>query len=139
MDKDTKVLLMAVVIILVALVSFNLTDLTGKVTKGSTATITVSPSVVTFAKNEVAKMVTIKVSPGKEGINRKLEFYIVRSGSTDTRVGTESVNICRTSTCYEDVTVSYRLNSGLSGKYYFIARDRRGVEIVGKSNIIEIR
>lgn len=32
MDKDTKVLLMAVIITIVALVFFNLSDLTGKVT-----------------------------------------------------------------------------------------------------------
>jgi len=139
MDKDTKILLMAVVIILVALVSFNLSDLTGKVTKSDKTIIAVSPSVLTFGLHDSSKIITVRVSPGEGGIRKRLLMYRVKTGGYDSVVGSETVSVCNRDICYDDVTVSYRIDAGLlEGRYYFAAKARKG-EQVGKSNILEIR
>ena len=139
MDKDTKILLMAVVIILVALVSFNLSDLTGKVTKGDKTTIVVSPTVIEFGLHDTAKIVTIRVSPGKEGIRDKLQMYREKPGGYDMALSSETVTICKGSQCYDDTTISYRIDAELiKGGYYFIAKNRDG-DVVGKSNTLTIK
>lgn len=124
MNKNTKVLLMAVVIILVALVSFNLNDLTGMVSSDIT-TLIVSPTVVNFEKYDAAKMITVGVSPSKpNGVNKKVEMYKCKNEkcTSSIKFGSETANICTDSTCYSKVTISYRLDSGLkTGTYYFQA------------------
>jgi hypothetical protein len=138
MNKDTKVLLMAVVIILVALVSFNMSDLTGKIIKNSeNAQLIISPTLVTFGKHDTARMITIQVSPGKNGINQKLWLY--RGDGRNTQADSTTVNICTSSICYDDVTVSYRVDAGLKdGKYYFKAeRENTGQKFV--SNEFEVK
>ena len=62
MEKDNKILLGAVLILLVAMVSFNFNTLTGEVTSAKTrATITVSPSYVYFNYNELNQQTTKSV------------------------------------------------------------------------------
>ena len=133
MDKDTKVLLMAVVIILVALVSFNLNDLTGKVTTNNQASITVTPTLLTFAKNEAVKVLTINLDLGTNVVDQKVYLY----KESGIRVGSESLILCRSSSCgQKDINSMYRysINAGLNkGRYYFVARDRKN-NIVAESN-----
>jgi hypothetical protein len=138
MDKDTKVLLMAVVIILVALVSFNLSDLTGKVIKSDTTTISVSPISFTFGKHDHARMMTIRVSPGKNGIDKRLVMVESKRSGYDTQISSETVRICGDEICYDDVTISYRVDSGLKeGRYYFKGK-RQNTGQVFTSNKFEI-
>jgi len=133
MDKDNKVLLAAVLVILVALVAFNFGDITGKAVKDSTV-IAVSPTVVKFGEYDTVKMVTIKVMPGEDGVDTKMSLYKVDGF----KVGGETVNICTESICREETTLTYKLDSGLeAGKYYFKAeREQKGR--VFKSNSFEI-
>jgi hypothetical protein len=78
MDQNNKILIGAALIILVAIVSFRYTDITGEVTKD--AVISVSPSKVYFEMRgdnvyDAAKLVTINVKPGTYGVDRDLELY----------------------------------------------------------------
>ena len=63
MEKDNKILLGAVLILLVAMVSFNFNTLTGEVTSSekARATITASPSDVYFSYNDLNHQTTKKV------------------------------------------------------------------------------
>ncbi len=135
MNKDTKILLMAVVIILVALVSFNLSDLTGKAVSDIT-TLTVSPTIINFGLHDSAKMITIRVSPSKNGIDQRIQMY---RKEWDTQVSSETATICTDSICYDDITISYRVDSRLrDGRYYFKA-ERENKNQAFTSNIFEIR
>ena len=139
MNKDTKILLMAVVIILVALVSFNFNDITGRIISNSeVTTLAVSPTKIDFGPNDIAKMITIRVSPGFNGINKKIMMHRVETGGYDSQITSETANICTDSLCYDDVTISYRIDSGLKdGKYYFKA-ERENMGKVFVSNEFEI-
>ena len=140
MNKDTKVLLMAVVIILVALVSFNLNDITGRIINGSeVSTLTVSPTIITFGNNDAATMITIGISPGTNGLDKKILMYKVRTGGYDTPIDSKTANICTDSICYHDVTIGLRVDSGLKdGKYYFKA-ERENMDKEFVSNHFEVK
>ena len=139
MNKDTKVLLMAVVIILVALVSFNLSDLTGMQIRSDVTTLTVSPITTTFERYDTAKMITIRVLPADNGVDKKIEMYKCKNEqcTTSIRLGAETANICTSSTCSEDVTVSYRLDSGLRVGIYYFQAEKDGEKFI--SNKFEIK
>ena len=140
MNKDTKVLLMAVVIILVALVSFNLSDLTGRIINGSeVSTLTISPTIITFGNNDAATMITISISPGTNGLDKKILMYKVRTGGYDTPIDSKTANICTDSICYHDVTIGLRVDAELrEGEYYFKAeRENMNKEFV--SNYFEVK
>jgi len=134
MDKDNKVLLAAVLIILVALVAFNFGDITGKAVKDDGTVIAVSPTTVKFGEYDTMKLVTIKVIPGKDGVDTVMSLYMVDGF----KVSGETVNICTDSICREEATLTYKLDSELKpGKYYFKAeRVQKGKTY--KSNSFEI-
>ncbi len=133
MDKDTKILLMAVVIILVALVSFNYADLTGDITKSGTSSMKVSPSTITFIKYQTKALITIELLVN-EPVENEMYLYKVGSG----KVGNQKITLCRSSTCSQadlEKSYNYYLNSDLrDGIYYFVARGRQFNNIVATSN-----
>jgi hypothetical protein len=136
MDKDTKVLLMAVVIILVALVSFNMSDLTGKASSTAAVSgirITVEPASVTFAKNDAAKIVTVRASLGSNKVEDNLQLY---NAQTNTRLGGKDLSLCRSSNCRQtDLQPSYQYSISANlkgGSYYFAAK--QGANTVARSN-----
>lgn len=133
MDKDNKVLLSAVLVILVALVAFNFGDITGKAVESNTV-IAVSPTSVSFGEYDTIKLLTIKVSPGKDGVDTKMYLH----QENGFRVGGETVNICPDSLCYDEVTLTYKLDSGIeSGRYFFKAeREQKGQ--TAQSNVFEV-
>ena len=139
MNKDTKVLLMAVVIILVALVSFNLSDLTGKIiSKSEISTLTVSPTIITFGIHDSATMITLRISPGRNGVNQKLQMYEVKT-SGNIQIDGETANICTDSICYDDVTISYRVDAGLRDEKYYFKAERENTDESFISNEFEIK
>lgn len=68
--ENKNILLGAVLILLVALVTFNL-DITGKVSTPSITKITVSPVTV-----QQGDKITITVTPGEKGARRNLYFWV---------------------------------------------------------------
>ena len=98
MNKDNKVLLGAILIILVALVSFNFGDITGKaVSEGSI--VAISPKTVT-----AGEYINVYVKPGSKGVEKLA--YIYREG--DIRMA-GTISLCRTSKCEEEVDVKYKI------------------------------
>ena len=140
MDKDTKVLLMAVVIILVALVSFNLNDLTGKPTLNvgsasvSGASITVTPGSVSFGWNVEKMPLTVRVDLGSNVADTKMNLYRCNPGEVEQKLGSHSIpKICGGSTCSGSSVRTYYADVGLNDGYYcFIAK--KGSNVVAVSN-----
>jgi|SRR3989338_66708 len=128
MEKDNKILLGAVLILLVAMVSFNFNTLTGEVTSAKTrATITVSPSDVYFNYNELNQQTTKSVELTVDVENGKVinEVWLYRDNGerverTDNKLC--SPNDANTATyCGPGV---YKVSASLStdkeeGDYYF--------------------
>lgn len=98
MDKDNKILLSAILIILVALVSFNFGDITGKIVKDSTV-VAVSPSEVT-----AGEYITVYVNPGSDGV--KNVAYVYREN--DVRIPA-TINLCGSSKCEDEISVTYKI------------------------------
>jgi hypothetical protein len=68
--ENKNILLGAVLILLIALVTFNL-DITGEITKPTITKITVQPTTV-----QQGDKITITVTPGEKGANRNLYFMV---------------------------------------------------------------
>ncbi len=146
MDKDTKVLLMAVVIILVALVSFNLNDLTGKaidkdeLQSYSGLSRIVIPSSVTFGWEQNLKSVKVDFYIGSEAVRNQVYLYdrndkrksvsvlIDRRSSPSSTISNKQV---------QDRSISLSLDLP-KGNYYLGAKNRAG-DIILESNYIAIK
>ena len=137
MEKDNKILLGAVLILLVAMLSFNFNSLTGKVTskEGSDASISVSPTNVYFTREDLyrgtAKLVTVEVNVKDGEIENKLDLY-----EGNSKIGSQSRKICggRASYCNAaskpyQVTFSFDVDDATQeGRmYHFRAESDRGL------------
>ena len=91
MNKDTKILLVALVIIVVGALSLNYTDMTGKTISDYT-TIAVSPKII-----KAGESLTLDITPGKQGVYSEIEFY--RVGENDMRLGEYTPEICGLDRC----------------------------------------
>ena len=113
MNKDAKVLLIALVIIIVGALSFNYTNITGKTTSDYT-TITISPNIV-----KAGEYINLDINPGLRGVFSEIEVYI--SGKTDIVLSGYSPKMCKSdpddpnrcscssNKCYEITTVPYKI------------------------------
>ncbi len=140
MDKDTKILLMAVVIILVALVSFNLSDLTGKVTSSSSITVS-SPTgtTITFGKYDSMKIVSLNINVGSEAVRNQVDLYResgARVGQTFKIDKSMSVGSMISN---KRVSTTYSIGSDLDAnnliRYYFGAKNKAGDVVLTSDKI----
>lgn len=129
MEKDNKVVLGAVLILLVGMLSFNFSSLTGEAVRGQEASLTASPSNVYFSFDDLNKgnkvvAVTVRVVSGK--VENNLDLY------RKTEVGEERVgaadSICKGTASYcgkGTYTVNYKFSSGNpEGDYFFKVQKR---------------
>ena len=100
MNKDSKVLLVALFIIMVGAISFNYANITGKTISDYTE-MTVSPKLV-----KAGESIYITVKPGKQGVHQDVEFYRT---DLDLRVGYVA-KVCKEANCFEKTTVKYDLS-----------------------------
>lgn len=127
MEKNNKTLLMAVLILLLALVSFNFnrTDLSGRAVDSGSARV--FPITQTCAKYDGSKEFTLTLNPNTNLIN-KADIVDVTDG---TRAGTESVG----SGSYVDgpTTHTFLASCGRKGTFRLEFQDRKG-KVVLRSN-----
>ena len=136
MEKDNKVVLGAVLILLVGMLSFNFNSLTGQAVKGQEAAVTASPSNMYFTYDDLNKgnklvSVTIKVNSGK--IDNDLYLYR-RTAQGEERVGAQD-SICKGTATYcgkGTYTVNYKFSSGNEEGDYFFRVQRRDSALRGR-------
>ena len=99
MDKNNKVLMMAILILAVAVVSFNVVDLTGKSVGGQTAQLMVSPEMFVLQTDgsgtpyyNTQQAVTVTLVQGK--VNTALKILDATSGAV-----VYENNLCSSSKC----------------------------------------
>ena len=124
MEKDNKILLGAVLILLVAMISFNFNDaVTGDVASGAKIAVTVNPAQVYFSYNDLnnkpSKTVIVTVTVQNGQIENNVDLY----RSTGERT-TRTKEICKPATssyCTKGVyEVPFTVTSDLDvGDYYF--------------------
>ena len=146
MEKDNKVVLGAVLILLVGMLSFNFNSLTGQAVKGQEATVTASPSNVYFSFDDLNKgnkivAVTIKVNSGK--VDNDLYLYR-KSLKGEERVGSLDT-ICKGTATYcgkGTYTVNYKFSSGNPEGDYFFRVQRRDFAVRDRltfdSNLVSV-
>lgn len=157
MEKDNKILLGAVLILLVAMVSFNFSSLTGKATSTSETEATLSAvssdgdSSVYFSQDDVRggqigqggkQPVTVTVTVKSGRIDNSLELYR-KVGSSEAKK--EEQQVCTGSSCGKGTyTVVYQLNPDHAGsssepkEYLFKVYDDRNRREVFKSNVVTV-
>jgi len=137
MERDNKILLGAVLIMLVGMVSFSFSGVTGRVTRASNeVVVTASPDSLYFSYNDLnvgTKIVTVKLDILSGTIENNLDLY----RSNGERVGGRTASICRGASGYETgrggssncergtYYVNFKFDSELEeGKYFFRANGR---------------
>lgn len=139
---ENKNWIIVVLIILVALVAYNFSGMTGAISKEQMTTITVSPTSVTFEKYATMSLVNIKVNIGSIGVDKSLQLYQeTESGSV--RVGAGETSICNRDICNGNVELTYKVPSSLEkGTYFFRAErdnyDGKGHDIKFDSNLFVV-
>jgi len=135
MNENTKVLFLAVLIVVVAVVSFN-SDITGQATGTSSvrsaATVSASNS---YMMGQLAK---VNVNVIKGSINPKVCLYNQIDAYADIRAS-DCTNICRTSTCavgmHSSVDTGIRLSE--KGTFWIGVRDAKDNSLlVGAKKIV---
>lgn len=123
MEKDNKVLLGAVLILLVAMLSFNFNSVTGNVTnKEDHATVSVNTNTVYFSQEDLNNrptkpvMVTVRVDSGQ--VENQITLYRATGEKTNKREKVcESKTNCESGKTY---TVEFGIGTDLEeGDYYF--------------------
>ncbi len=99
LNKDNKILLLAFLIIIGALISSSIESITGKVINKKITKLSVSPE-LTYP----GKQVYVTVVPGEEGVNEEVIFCDINGNKLD------STNICQGSyKCEESSTFSFNI------------------------------
>ena len=136
MDKDTKILLMAVVIILVALVSFNLSDLTGKVTSEASVTVdtgSFDDKVIFTSDVDTVKLVTVELLLGNEVVNEKMDLYMCNPRQVERRMSaSHALDLCGRSKCGQSdlkPSYDYKVYGSLKDGYYCFIAKKDGTEV----------
>jgi hypothetical protein len=127
---ENKTWIVVVLIILVALVAYNFTGMTGEITKDQITKITVSPTKVIFDKYDAGKLVTINVDIGSIGVDNWLQLYKV-AGTESIRLAKEKIAACHDNICTKDVTLTYKLTAGLESGTYFFRAERDNYDNIG--------
>lgn len=128
MEKDNKILLGAILIILVAMVSFSFRGITGKAVSEKTI-VAVSPGSITAGES-----ITIYVKPGSVGVEQMAYFY-----REDGLRIPGTVSLCRSSKCADEIKIDYKLVDSWDGNadwpygeasrgYYLRVNDYRSEE-----------
>ncbi|MEK6934248.1 MAG: hypothetical protein AABW46_00035 [Nanoarchaeota archaeon] len=109
MNRESKILIGAVIIIIIAIFSFN-SGITSFSVKESSGSIIISPKSVSAGEN-----IIVTVIPGFEGVNNKVSFY---NAEDDLRK--DSVELCKGSfRCEKESSINYWVsNSWDPGVYY---------------------
>lgn len=136
MNENTKILVLAGLVLVVAIVSFNL-NITGKVVACSEDTIiSVSPSKVVFDENDASKIINVAIKNiGNEGIDKDIKLY----KSNGVRLEGNAISFCTDYQCYEDSAYSFKVSANLKdGEYYFVAtRDNYGCKYTSNTFTVE--
>lgn len=126
MNKDTKVLLMAVVIILVALVSFNLSDITGRQVSNMprSASVTVTGVPITFAKYQSQATINVGISISGGQVGNRLYLYRESEVKNVKMSSQYAISLCTGSYCKKDdlkSTYTETISPSLAdGRYYYV-------------------
>ena len=120
---ENKTWIVIVLIILVAVVVYNFTGMTGEVTKAEVTKITVSPTKVSFGTHDSMKLLNLNIDVGSIGVDKWLRLYRV-TATGGVRVGAESIAVCKTDVCRDDVVLTYKLSLGNEPGTYFFRAER---------------
>lgn len=130
MERDNKVLLGAVLILLVAMLSFNFNSITGNATNTGKVTITATPSEIYFSEKDLynnegnsQKIVTVTINAGLD-IDSDLKLY------SEGGLPKGKIEICNTlSSCKKGVyKKQFKISSNLpEGNYFFRIDSKRGL------------
>lgn len=129
MQKENKVLFGAVLILLVAIISFSFSGITGQtVSSGEVTKLYVDKSIVT-----AGDMIKLTIKPGSDGVDQDIDFY---HANDDTRVAQSAAQVCGQYKCFNDVTVEFRVPGSWEGDYYVRVADRY-YESLGKEKYVK--
>ena len=128
MERDNKILLGAVLILLVAMLSFNFNSITGKVTASNKAAVRADPSSVYFSADDLAnrptKVVSVKVTVSSGSVENNLQLY----RSSGERMNGKTRQLCGSkSECKKGTyQVDFKMGAELEdGEYYFAVQGDR--------------
>ena len=132
MEKNNKILLMAVLVLLLALVSFNFDrgDLSGRAVDSGSARV--YPTTQTCDKYEGSKQFTLTLNPNTK-LDNKANVVDVETGY---RAGTESLS----SSSYIDTPLTHKFlaSCGRKGIFRLEFEDAQGGNVVLRSNSYSI-
>lgn len=140
MNENTKILFLAGLVLVVAIVSFNL-DITGQVTDSCNPNmeITVSPTSLEFTKSgdhilEGSKLITVNFeNVDGRGLDKGVDLYRVGTGM-DEKVLENFMTICNRNICTEDSMKTERASANLVGEEYYLRATRVNDGCVYRSN-----
>lgn len=122
MEQNNKVLVLAALIVLVTLVSFQLGGVTGKAAKDVDVSVMVVEDSVTFTKmktgnfEENRKAVTLTVdTPTKFKLDEDVDLILVKEGS-DLKIQSDSLD-CENNQCTGSITTTLWIGSDLAEQY----------------------
>jgi hypothetical protein len=114
MEQNNKTLILAFVILLIAIVSFNFTGMTGEAVRVTSVTLD-----KTYALP--SETITLNIVPGIKGVYEDIDVY---NADTDYRYMQSAATVCRSSKCTDTSEVKFKLiDSFEPGTYYFRVYD----------------
>lgn len=142
MNENTKILVLAALVLVVAIVSFNL-NITGMASKETS--ITVSPAKVVFAKSgtgvqSTSKMVSVVFKNIDDmGLDKGVDLM---NADNDVKLVEDIMTICNRNTCTDDAVRQLRISAEfIGGSYYLKAENEIGFnkpKILVKSNTFTV-
>jgi len=114
MNKDNKILIGSVIIIIIVALSFNINTPTSSIIKNyPTTSITISPDTV-----QAGNIIYIDIKTGSKGINNKADFIY----AIDNLRKSSRINICGNGPkCTGDFSFSYVTSSTWEPGIYYVA------------------
>lgn len=129
MQRENKVLFGAVLILLVAIISFSFAGITGQtVSSGEVTKLSIDKSIIT-----AGDLIKLTIKPGSDGTGQDIDFY---SAKDDTRAAESAAQICGQYKCFNDVTVEFMVPGSWEGDYYARVADKY-YENLGKEKYIK--
>ncbi len=123
MQQENKILVWAVLILLIAIVSFNFTGMTGESIRNKITTVTLDKTYVLPSGT-----IILNVIPGSKGVDADVDIY---RANTDRRYMQAVLSICRRYKCESMSTVKFKvIDSFEPGTYYFRLYDIYSKEYV---------
>lgn len=122
MEYGTKTILLAVFILLIAIVSFNFTGMTGETIGNRITTMELD-------KNELlpGETITLTITPGSEGVSQDIDIY----RENGNRYIQSAAQVCGSYKCKEKSYVEYQLMDTFEpDTYYFRVYDLSSKEYI---------